>query len=257
MCTGSARPPFRTPCGCWHVCRPIDRRLARVATGSWSATASDGGRSCPNFRSHGFALRIPVLPLLICSASRQPVAPRRKRRTATRQTMFTDRRRVLALLAGAFATPAFAQTAPMTRITAYAFSFSGLGGADIKLAEHIGKPILVVNTASLCGYTPQYAGLQQLWARYHARGLLIVGVPSNDFGARSRAARPTSRRRSTANMASAFPSRRRHRSRVLAHIPSTGGRRASAPSKPRAGTFTSTSLAAMVKLPRFLLPMWN
>ena len=105
-----------------------------------------------------------------------------KRRTATRQTMFTDRRRVLALLAGAFATPAFAQTAPMTRITAYAFSFPGLEGADIKLAEHVGKPILVVNTASLCGYTPQYAGLQHLWARYHARGLLIVGVPSNDFG---------------------------------------------------------------------------
>jgi glutathione peroxidase len=105
-----------------------------------------------------------------------------KRRTATRQTMFTDRRRVLALLAGAFATPAFAQTAPMTRITAYAFSFPGLEGADIKLAEHVGKPILVVNTASLCGYTPQYAGLQRLWARYHARGLLIVGVPSNDFG---------------------------------------------------------------------------
>ena len=96
--------------------------------------------------------------------------------------MFTDRRRVLALLAGAFATPAFAQTAPMTRITAYAFSFPGLEGGDIKLAEHVGKPILVVNTASLCGYTPQYAGLQQLWARYHARGLLIVGVPSNDFG---------------------------------------------------------------------------
>ena len=96
--------------------------------------------------------------------------------------MFTDRRRVLALLAGAFATPAFAQTAPMTRITAYAFSFPGLEGADIKLVEHVGKPILVVNTASLCGYTHQYAGLQQLWARYHARGLLIVGVPSNDFG---------------------------------------------------------------------------
>jgi glutathione peroxidase len=42
--------------------------------------------------------------------------------------------------------------------------------------------MLIVNTASLCGYTPQYAGLQQLWTRYRQRGLMIVGVPSNDFG---------------------------------------------------------------------------
>ena len=40
---------------------------------------------------------------------------------------------------------------------------------------------LLVNTASQCGYTPQYTGLQELWKRYHARGLMIVGVPSNDF----------------------------------------------------------------------------
>jgi len=70
----------------------------------------------------------------------------------------------------------------MSRLTAFAFSFAGLEGGDIKLADHAGAPILVVNTASLCGYTPQYAGLQQLWMRYHDRGLMIVGVPSNDFG---------------------------------------------------------------------------
>jgi glutathione peroxidase len=72
---------------------------------------------------------------------------------------------------------------PMSsRVTAYAFTFKGLDGGDILLASYAGHPILIVNTASLCGYTPQYAGLQELWTRYHERGLMIIGVPSNDFG---------------------------------------------------------------------------
>jgi len=100
--------------------------------------------------------------------------------------MRLDRRCVLALIAGGMATPAFAQgtktEAPMSRLTAYAFSFARLDGGEIRLADFAGKPILVVNTASLCGYTPQYAGLQELWSRFHDRGLMIVGVPSNDFG---------------------------------------------------------------------------
>src|SRR5436190_1836904 len=91
------------------------------------------------------------------------------------------RRQLFGLLAGLAATPALAQTG-MSRMTAYAFSFAALKGGDIKLADYAGKPILVVNTASQCGYTPQYAGLQELWKRYHERGLMILGVPSNDFG---------------------------------------------------------------------------
>ena len=53
----------------------------------------------------------------------------------------------------------------MSRITAYAFSFPALDGGDIRLADYAGRPMLVVNTASLCGFTPQYAGLQELWSR--------------------------------------------------------------------------------------------
>src|SRR5881409_1791656 len=96
--------------------------------------------------------------------------------------MFVDRRKSLALLACLIAVPASAQSPGMSRMTAFGFSFAGLDGADIRLAAHAGKPILIVNTASQCGYTPQYAGLQQLWTRYRDKGLLIIGVPSNDFG---------------------------------------------------------------------------
>jgi glutathione peroxidase len=93
-----------------------------------------------------------------------------------------DRRRTLAGLACLLAAPAAAQTPGMSRMTASAFSFTALDGGAIRLSAHAGKPILVVNTASQCGYTPQYAGLQELWTRYRERGLMIIAVPSNDFG---------------------------------------------------------------------------
>ena len=93
-----------------------------------------------------------------------------------------DRRRILTAVAGLAASSTLAAAQGSSRMTAYAFSFSGLKGGEIKLADFAGKPILIVNTASQCGYTPQYAGLQELWTRYHERGLMIVGVPSNDFG---------------------------------------------------------------------------
>jgi len=96
--------------------------------------------------------------------------------------MRLHRRHALALLACLIAAPAAAQTPGVSRMTAFAFTFAGLDGTDIPLAAFAGKPILVVNTASQCGYTPQYAGLQELWTRYRARGLAIVAVPSNDFG---------------------------------------------------------------------------
>src|SRR5262249_54510111 len=104
----------------------------------------------------------------------------RTRKVALGRIMI-DRRHMLALLtAASVAPPAFAQE--MSRPTAFAFSFDGLDGHNIRLANYAGKPIMVVNTASQCGYTPQLGSLQQLWTRYRSRGLLIVGVPSNDFG---------------------------------------------------------------------------
>jgi glutathione peroxidase len=102
-----------------------------------------------------------------------------------------DRRIFLAAALVAVAEPSCSRTASaqgtlkdaaVSKMTAYAFSFPALAGDDIRLAGYAGKPLLVVNTASLCGYTPQYAGLQELWKEFSGRGLVIIGVPSNDFG---------------------------------------------------------------------------
>jgi glutathione peroxidase len=99
-----------------------------------------------------------------------------------------DRRHFIVLTAAMLAGPRLAQAqgasnaAAMSHMTAYAFTFKGLSGDDIALSSYTRRPILVVNTASLCGYTPQYAGLQELWTRYRDKGLIILGVPSNDFG---------------------------------------------------------------------------
>jgi glutathione peroxidase len=95
--------------------------------------------------------------------------------------MIFDRRQLLGLMLAGASAPALGQTA-MSSITAYAFSFPSLKGEPIKLADFTGKPLLIVNTASLCGFTPQYAGLQELWTKFGERGLVVIGVPSNDFG---------------------------------------------------------------------------
>ena len=67
-------------------------------------------------------------------------------------------------------------------MSAHDFEFTGIDGKPLRLEDFAGKPVLVVNTASECGYTPQYRGLQALWKRYRERGLVVLGVPSNDFG---------------------------------------------------------------------------
>ena len=62
------------------------------------------------------------------------------------------------------------------------FGFISINGAAMPLTEFKGKVLLVVNVASFCGFTQQYAGLQALYERYETRGLVVIGVPANDFG---------------------------------------------------------------------------
>ncbi|HDR2890901.1 TPA: glutathione peroxidase [Enterobacter asburiae] len=61
-------------------------------------------------------------------------------------------------------------------------SATSLGGQLIPMADYAGRVVLVVNTASLCGFTPQYAGLEALYKKYAAQGLVILGFPCNQFG---------------------------------------------------------------------------
>lgn len=65
---------------------------------------------------------------------------------------------------------------------AHGFSFTAIEGGTLPLSQFKGRAILVVNTASRCGFTPQYKDIQALWQRYRDRGLVVLGVPSNDFG---------------------------------------------------------------------------
>jgi len=71
---------------------------------------------------------------------------------------------------------------PMAAASIYDFEALSITGQPAHLSTQRGKVLLIVNTASACGFTPQFAGLEKLWEDYRDRGLVIVGFPSNEFG---------------------------------------------------------------------------
>lgn len=97
-------------------------------------------------------------------------------------------RRMMLLTAGCALLPlrAQSQSSPAPAFsntnTAWRFDFPGLHGGDIRLKDYANRPVLITNTASFCGFASQLESLEQLWTRYGPRGLMVIGVPSGDFG---------------------------------------------------------------------------
>ena len=95
-----------------------------------------------------------------------------------------NRRNLFALAAFALIARAAvprAASAAAVGASAHDFAFTDIDGAPMPLSQFAGKALLVVNTASRCGFTGQYAGLQALWKRYRDKGLVVIGVPSDAY----------------------------------------------------------------------------
>ncbi|MCX5639855.1 MAG: glutathione peroxidase [Planctomycetota bacterium] len=89
---------------------------------------------------------------------------------------------VVSMVTGFGAGQAVSAPAPAKDGSFYSFKTTALDGAAVDLAIYKGKVVLVVNVASRCGYTPQYAELETVWKEFKDKGLVVIGFPCNDFG---------------------------------------------------------------------------
>lgn len=90
---------------------------------------------------------------------------------------------IVALFVSVFALHAFVSAEEKAPSNVYDFTLDSIDGKAYALSQHKGEVLLLVNVASQCGNTPQYAGLEKLYTDYHAKGLTVIGVPANEFGA--------------------------------------------------------------------------
>ncbi len=86
------------------------------------------------------------------------------------------------LLTTIFCTTASFSTEKDSKMNIYQFKTKSLQGKEVSLKDYKGKVLLIVNTASKCGFTPQYEGLEKLYKQYKDKGLVILGFPCNQFG---------------------------------------------------------------------------
>lgn len=93
-----------------------------------------------------------------------------------------SRRQALSLVGGLMALPFGREAGQAEGVSAWSFAFDGLDGAPLRLSDWQGHPVMIVNTASQCGFVGQFEGLQTLYSRFEPRGFKMLAVPSNDFG---------------------------------------------------------------------------
>jgi glutathione peroxidase len=98
------------------------------------------------------------------------------------RNLFGSRKLLAGIVAMALMSAGFAEETNMPAPPALAFSMKNIDGQSVDLSKYEGKVVLFVNVASKCGYTKQYAGLQELHDKYASKGLAVVGVPCNQFG---------------------------------------------------------------------------